>query len=1745
MKKLISALAVVFALVASYSCQREADYITDPTQAVTVTYNVSLDQIQKTKTTLAELDGLAVNKLFYSVYQVVNNELKIIDYSGYHQVVALDDQGTASVTLKVIQGETYKVVFWAQKDGKYVALPASGSDLTLTTDNSVKHSPLESISIDYDNAASYAGDADAFTAVDEFSIAVGGESISKSVHLKRPFAQINFGTNDAADAAALGYTAYSAAVTVKQAATSFNALTGVAGGAADATLLVSVLPTTPVDFDINQVTYRRVAKAYVLPAGTFTVSQNDNSAGISSPLSGTAEVSLSLVIKKGENSFQIGPRVNANTPIRSNYRTNLLGSLITADATFSVVVDNDFEGSTDHISIVSLGNAAGSGAITMEDPETINTDINFGDHPVTLDAPLTINGNVTISSNDGAITITHDDVSGEDNSIVVAAGATLTLSGVDLQGATGVTTLVKVEQGGHLIITSGTYAGEYFVNLVSGSSNPAPVAPGVQHRAKGADGDQLIIRGGTFVGFNPTPYVDDVHYTITEDPTGTWTVTAKQVTLTVDPDNILDPLFVGSSVNVALTVSPADTDLSALAFEYSADGIVTAEYDADNKNVVITGVAPGNVVITVKLGAATATIGVGVMAVNAVSVSPTSVTVYPGNDSDDITISANNGQTISSVVSSNTDVATVVWTNGATTFKVHGVAVSDSPVTVTVTTNQNVSATLSVTVSTAPALGNPSPSAANSDIDDDSILVKWAPVANATSYEVKYKLSTASEYTILDNGLIDLTKNPIEALIGDLAPAKSYDITVQAKDGVSYSPSAAVAISATTKKGDVTIEVAQANESYSIAKGLTATIAGVTVKYKGSAIDVPVTYALGTDASGKITLSGTTITAVDLVDLAGINVVFAGNDTYNAKTEEDAITVTVTPATLTGITLNADDLSANVKKTFTVGDPFSHDNLVVTAHYTDNSTAIVTDQAEFSGYDMSTAGQQTVTVTYEGQTATYTITVNEPAQKTAQAITLTYNNAAIGEYLNKTYGDAAFTISATAPSDNVVLASQNTQVATVSGTTITILKAGSAVITANAAETETFQAAPEVSFTLNVAKATGAITIADNASVGVGADVDVTYTGATGAVTASSSATGVATVDYATAGKLVIHGVAAGNATVTVNVAASDNYDATSATIAVVVSASVPGSGEGTQASPYDVTRALYLTQQLADNGKSGEVYVQGTVKEVTEIATGYHNATYTIAVNSTSTDVLTVFRGKGINGENIDDANYIMAGDVLVVNGTLENYFKNDVRTYEISSGNQVVSFVSQVARPLAAPANLVVGKTNDKKITATWNAVDGAASYTVKIDDEEFANATTSFTSASAYADGTYSVSVKAVGTTAPDSPYCTALSVTIGDVQSGLSLPFNETFTGSNGSAGFSGNSGNGNSPQYDNENWDVTNAYGASDAIKLGKSGEGGKAITPAINYSGNATLTFKAGSWSGDQTTLKVSVSSGHIENTSGETITSVTMNDAAWSVHHLYLKGVSAGFTVTFESNQASKARFFLDDVTIVEGLVAPAAKALESISVSGQTTSFKQGDTFAFGGTVTATYTDATTADVTDKATFTGYDMSTISESQTVTVTYTENNVTKTTTYTIAVTDPNAGTNYSTLYTTDSGVTLSGGSSAQVVIGGTSYSAVKLEGRNGKTIQSLSLTIPTGTTKVHLFIGAWNNGNASVTVSDGSIDNASLTADSGISSNSPFTLSSTSTDSFYKVITVTNNATSITITPSGERILIWGVNPE
>ncbi|MFA6936652.1 MAG: bacterial Ig-like domain-containing protein, partial [Treponema sp.] len=126
-----------------------------------------------------------------------------------------------------------------------------------------------------------------------------------------------------------------------------------------------------------------------------------------------------------------------------------------------------------------------------------------------------------------------------------------------------------------------------------------------------------------------------------------------------------------------------------------------------------------------------------------------------------------------------------------------------------------------------------------------------------------------------------------------------------------------------------------------------------------------VTATYSDSTTGTIANSECTFTGYDMATAGTQTVTVAYSEltaTYDitvqsANTESIAIT---TPAT---------------KTSFTVGDTFDSTGIAVTYTDTNNATSDVTSSCVFSGYDMATAGTQTVTATYNTLTATYSILV--------------------------------------------------------------------------------------------------------------------------------------------------------------------------------------------------------------------------------------------------------------------------------------------------------------------------------------------------------------------------------------------------------------------------------------------------------------------------------------------------------------------------------------------------------------------------------------------------------------------------------------------------------------------------------------------------------------------------------------------------------------------------------------------------
>ena len=165
------------------------------------------------------------------------------------------------------------------------------------------------------------------------------------------------------------------------------------------------------------------------------------------------------------------------------------------------------------------------------------------------------------------------------------------------------------------------------------------------------------------------------------------------------------------------------------------------------------------------------------------------------------------------------------------------------------------------------------------------------------------------------------------------------------------------------------------------------------------------------------------------------------------------------------------------------------------------------------------------------------------------SITVTFNakaNQAItfGALAGKTYGDAPFTVSATASSGLAVsFSSTTTGVCTVAGSTVTIVAAGTCTIVANQAGNANYNAAPQVTQSFTVGKKAASVT--PNAASKTYGDADPAFTGTLSGflvadgVTATYNRTAGETVGgspYAISATLAPAGVL-GNYTITYNTA--------------------------------------------------------------------------------------------------------------------------------------------------------------------------------------------------------------------------------------------------------------------------------------------------------------------------------------------------------------------------------------------------------------------------------------------------------------------------------------------------------------------------------------------------------------------------------------------------------------------------------
>lgn len=158
------------------------------------------------------------------------------------------------------------------------------------------------------------------------------------------------------------------------------------------------------------------------------------------------------------------------------------------------------------------------------------------------------------------------------------------------------------------------------------------------------------------------------------------------------------------------------------------------------------------------------------------------------------------------------------------------------------------------------------------------------------------------------------------------------------------------------------------------------------VTYVDDSTDSSVTWSIVSGQSGTNITINQSSGLITLNTASGTAVIKATTNGMDSGGNHLEATFTLNWSGLTKILDSITLDTTNVTKEFNINDTFTYAGLVVTAHYTDSTTATISvaSQSNPDGYtvstpDMTTGGTKTITVTYtEGdvtKTATYTITV--------------------------------------------------------------------------------------------------------------------------------------------------------------------------------------------------------------------------------------------------------------------------------------------------------------------------------------------------------------------------------------------------------------------------------------------------------------------------------------------------------------------------------------------------------------------------------------------------------------------------------------------------------------------------------------------------------------------------------------------------------------------------------------------------
>lgn len=449
MKKIIFALSAIATLFVP-SCTQDQITELDTNDYVSVTLTLGTDHKLATR---AIGDETFVNQVACAVYDAKGDEL-----TNLKQVVPVNGD-KATYATRLAKGHKYRLAFFAYN---------SEAEVYDVTD-------LKNIKVNTSKLYSNDVRCDAFTAYYDVDADETMQSINERVTLKRPFAQLNFGIDDAEKNAAAnaGIAVTKSQITVSNVYKAFSAYADeVVGEPSEMEFQMNDIPAEET-FVVNGNTYYYLVMNYLLV---------DNTASENSL--------VDLEFTYEADGSMDNPVTNYyNVPVQRNYRTNVCGKLLTSSVNVEVDIEKGFDGE-----YVVAGNAEelkaailkGGNIVLANDitPET-TIDVKEG-----VDVHLDLNGK----------TITIDETlapnsNGSQYAFIVREGASLTIDG-DGTVVTSTPAPILFYPAGDVIIENGTF----IRNIPEGYTGSITSMFVGTKPAGGWESTGVTIKGGYFDG---------------------------------------------------------------------------------------------------------------------------------------------------------------------------------------------------------------------------------------------------------------------------------------------------------------------------------------------------------------------------------------------------------------------------------------------------------------------------------------------------------------------------------------------------------------------------------------------------------------------------------------------------------------------------------------------------------------------------------------------------------------------------------------------------------------------------------------------------------------------------------------------------------------------------------------------------------------------------------------------------------------------------------------------------------------------------------------------------------------------------------------------------------------------------------------------------------------------------------------------------------------------------------------------